>query len=110
MGKKLSFLKYHFFHFTHQNSGHMAGSVLLLFQSETTLYCCWINLYSSGFVVSPSHNQFLYSVSPYGGGGGVSVCVISSFLKKFLTREDVTNKLSRNAGNNTEERRSHIAV
>ena len=42
--------------------------------------------------------------------GGVAVCVISCFLKKLLTRGDVTNRLSRNVGNNTEERRSHIAV
>jgi hypothetical protein len=58
-------------------------------------------LCSSGFVVSPSHSQ---SVGPYGGGGGgVAVCLISGFLKK-LTRGDVTNRLSRNVGNNTEER------
>ena len=60
MGKKLSFLKYNFFHFTHQNSDHMAASILLLFQSEKALHCCWIYLCSSGFVVSPSYSQFLY--------------------------------------------------
>ena len=42
MGKNVSFLEYNFFHFTHQNSSHVAASVLLLFQSETTLYYCWI--------------------------------------------------------------------
>jgi len=42
MGKKLSFMKYNFFHFTHQNSSHLAASLLLLYQSGTTLYYCWI--------------------------------------------------------------------
>jgi len=135
MGKKLSFLKYNFFHFTHQNSSHVAASVLVLllllllssssllllllllsslFQSETTFYYRWIYFVLLWFCGCPVTQSVLILGQSiwwwWWWWWGVAVCVISGFLKKFLTRGDVTNRLSRNVGNKTEERRSQIAV
>jgi len=89
----------------------MAASVLLLYQSETTLYYCWIYLVLFWFCVFPvTQSVRILGHSIWWWWWGVAVCVISGFFKKFLTRGDVTNRLSRNVGNNAEERRSQISV